>query len=634
MEKKKLKFIFDDDAEMLNLIDSEDTSNSLERIVDKIMTPEEILIDGSEFKGEQGEKGDTGDKGDKGEKGDKGNDGKDGKNGKNGSDGLNGVDGKDGVDGSIDDALTIVEKLNTLENVLDVSVIKDAIDKKYVDAGMKKIDGRIKLIDQRWHGGGLSKVTTDSTLTGTGTPASPLHAVGGSPLTTKGDIYGHNATVDARIPVGANNTVLTADSTQALGVKWVTPSTTSPGGSTNNIQYNNGAGGFGGTNNATVDSSGNAAFGGTLTSQFNTLDNGSGDMQVGSTITASSNISSSFGSGYFNTGLSTNLNVLDNGSGNLSTYNPGGSNIIVHRGVGDGYTYVAEQFTDGSNNIWEFDYNAPNNGDQTMAFHYAAGGSFFSTPVWIIFPPTGGGNNGSMGVNISSTSVIGLDVLGAIHSFGANYGDFFLSDPVAGQGYLGDITGGYGNHTYLQVDDSASIISIHAGAISLNGSGGISGASPLFTDGSNNMTSSGVVPIANGGTGQTSLVAAGIPKITSGRFTAQTAAKANIVPFTVGGADSSFLVWSNILVTASTLNSFTTTVTYTDESNTSRTLTLNFSQLTGAFITTITNATGAAPYEGVPVSIRCKASTAITISTTGTFTTVTYNVESFIQQIK
>jgi hypothetical protein len=45
---------------------------------------------------------------------------------------------------------------------------------------------------------------------------------GGSPLTTKGDIYGFS-TVDARIPIGANDTVLTADSTQALGLKWATP---------------------------------------------------------------------------------------------------------------------------------------------------------------------------------------------------------------------------------------------------------------------------------------------------------------------------------------------------------------------------------------------------------------------------
>lgn len=43
-----------------------------------------------------------------------------------------------------------------------------------------------------------------------------------SPLTTKGDIYGRS-TVDSRIPVGADSFVLTADSTQALGLKWVAP---------------------------------------------------------------------------------------------------------------------------------------------------------------------------------------------------------------------------------------------------------------------------------------------------------------------------------------------------------------------------------------------------------------------------
>lgn len=42
-----------------------------------------------------------------------------------------------------------------------------------------------------------------------------------SPLTTKGDLYGFS-TVDARIPVGADGEVLTADSTNALGVSWQT----------------------------------------------------------------------------------------------------------------------------------------------------------------------------------------------------------------------------------------------------------------------------------------------------------------------------------------------------------------------------------------------------------------------------
>lgn len=45
---------------------------------------------------------------------------------------------------------------------------------------------------------------------------------GSSPLTTKGDLYGFS-TVDARIPIGTNGHVLTADSTESLGLKWAAP---------------------------------------------------------------------------------------------------------------------------------------------------------------------------------------------------------------------------------------------------------------------------------------------------------------------------------------------------------------------------------------------------------------------------
>ena len=38
-------------------------------------------------------------------------------------------------------------------------------------------------------------------------------------LTTKGDTHGYSST-NARIPIGANDTVLTADSSEALGLKW------------------------------------------------------------------------------------------------------------------------------------------------------------------------------------------------------------------------------------------------------------------------------------------------------------------------------------------------------------------------------------------------------------------------------
>ena len=43
-----------------------------------------------------------------------------------------------------------------------------------------------------------------------------------TPLTTKGDLFTFS-TVDARLGVGANGTVLTADSAEATGLKWATP---------------------------------------------------------------------------------------------------------------------------------------------------------------------------------------------------------------------------------------------------------------------------------------------------------------------------------------------------------------------------------------------------------------------------
>lgn len=60
---------------------------------------------------------------------------------------------------------------------------------------------------------------------GTGTAAASANAAFNalSPLTTKGDLIGFS-TVNARLGVGANDTLLIADSAQTLGVRWGTPS--------------------------------------------------------------------------------------------------------------------------------------------------------------------------------------------------------------------------------------------------------------------------------------------------------------------------------------------------------------------------------------------------------------------------
>lgn len=117
-----------------------------------------------------------------------------------------------------------------------------------------------------------------------------------------------------------------------------------------------------------------------------------------------------------------------------------------------------------------------------------------------------------------------------------------------------------------------------------------------------------------------------------GRSAAQTAAVASVTTFTLGATDASFQVSSVVTVTTSTTHNFTVAVDYTDETNTAQTLTLTFSQLAGVLVTAITNVTGAGPYEGIPLQIRCKASTAITMKTVGVFTVVVYNVEGLIRQ--
>lgn len=122
----------------------------------------------------------------------------------------------------------------------------------------------------------------------------------------------------------------------------------------------------------------------------------------------------------------------------------------------------------------------------------------------------------------------------------------------------------------------------------------------------------------------------------SGRVTAQAATSGTIATITPA-ADGSFDVCANVLVTTATTHTFNVLCTYTDEGNTARSTILPFRLVgsTTALASSVTNANGTVPYMGVPVRIRVKAATAITILTdaAGTYTTVVYNAEGTIRQV-
>lgn len=91
--------------------------------------------------------------------------------------GLPGKDGRNGRDGNDGKNAPII----TIEDI--VKEVTKSLPENKPEKGK---------IDQRWHGGGLSRVSTDSTLTGNGTPSSPLSVISGGGVTVEtpaGSLY-------------------------------------------------------------------------------------------------------------------------------------------------------------------------------------------------------------------------------------------------------------------------------------------------------------------------------------------------------------------------------------------------------------------------------------------------------------
>jgi hypothetical protein len=214
---------------------------------------------------------------------------------------------------------------------------------------------------------------------------------------------------------------------------------------------------------------------------------------------------------------------------------------------------------------------------------------------------------------------------GKVTSISAGYGMNFST--ITGSGsIIADSTKLLDKLTGTNISGAMQFTSLLTAKAGINFTGS---SSPLQVGGSAGTSGQAII---SGGAGNTAVWGNVVNVQSNNRVTAQTGA-ASLTAYSVGASDESLIVSANILVTTSTTHSFTTTVTYTDEGNTSRTVTLNYSNLAGTIATGIANAGGAIPYEGIPIHIRAKASTTVTIATTGTFTTVTYNFEGNVTKI-
>jgi len=127
----------------------------------------------------------------------------------------------------------------------------------------------------------------------------------------------------------------------------------------------------------------------------------------------------------------------------------------------------------------------------------------------------------------------------------------------------------------------------------------------------------------------------GLPPIVAyERRVGQIAALTGLASYSVpAAADVTLLATFEIMVTVSGTHSFQTNLIFTDTGGTGRTIQLDSAGVNAQYDVQVGQAQGAVPYCGRLYSVRCKAGTTVSFTTTGTFTSVTYEMSGTFLQV-
>lgn len=176
-------------------------------------------------------------------------------------------DAQDAVGSILTDTATINFTYNDIAGTITADVIDGALSINWsqLTSLPTMIDDVAALVDPNadrilfWDDSAaqIDWLTVGTGLSITGTTIS---ATGTSPLTTKGDLFAYD-TGNARLAVGADGTVLVADSSQSIGLKWISAQSSWAAGFSNDFSSNttgwgnNGSGSWAISGGALVQSS-------------------------------------------------------------------------------------------------------------------------------------------------------------------------------------------------------------------------------------------------------------------------------------------------------------------------------------------------------------------------------------------